>query len=421
MLYDRWRQVVQARSREVAVVDLAEGQSLTFNELDGAAGRRPATAGLALPSGTTTGFVLTVLRAWRDDRPVCPLDRGQSLDRMPAVPTGVAHLKLTSATTGPPRLVAFTAQQLAADADQIVAGMGLNAESPNLGVISLAHSYGFSNLVLPLLLHGIPLILGESPLPEAIRRAAVNRPPLTLPAVPALWRSWHDADAIPANVRLAISAGAPLSVALEESVFRRQGLKIHNFYGATECGGIAYDATAIPRRGDGGVGTTLPGVRVGLDPDGCLEVRSPSVALGYVPPEPAHLGHGRYRSRDVAELDEAGVRLLGRLGDLINLAGRKVAPETVEAVLATHPDVEACLVFGAPDLRDVREERLVAVIAPRPRATVSESDLRAHALRRLPAWQVPREWRWVAAIPVNGRGKVSRLAWRQRYLAGDVA
>ena len=88
--------------------------------------------------------------------------------------------------------------------------MGLRADWPNLGVISLAHSYGFSNLVLPLLLHGIPLILAPAPLPEIIRRAAENEQSITLAAVPAMWRAWHEAGAIPQNVRLAISAGAPL-------------------------------------------------------------------------------------------------------------------------------------------------------------------------------------------------------------------
>ena len=55
-----------------------------------------------------------------------------------------------SATTGAARVIAFTAGQLAADVENIVATMGLRPNWPNLGVISMAHSYGFSNLVLPL-------------------------------------------------------------------------------------------------------------------------------------------------------------------------------------------------------------------------------------------------------------------------------
>src|SRR5205085_9914829 len=132
------------------------------------------------------------------------------------LPSSFVHLKSTSATTGQPRMVAFTAEQLMADAENIVQTMGLCAAWPNLGVISLAHSYGFSNLILPLLLHGIPLILVGSALPEAVRRAAATEGAVTLAAVPALWGKWHEGDAIPPNVRLAISAGAALPLKLEQ-------------------------------------------------------------------------------------------------------------------------------------------------------------------------------------------------------------
>ncbi len=109
-----------------------------------------------------------------------------------------------------PRAVAFTAEQLAADAENIVATMGLRPDWPNLGVISMAYSYGFSNLVLPLLLHGIPLFLAPAPLPEILRGAAKAHWNLTVAGVPALWHAWHKAGVILSNVRLAISAGATL-------------------------------------------------------------------------------------------------------------------------------------------------------------------------------------------------------------------
>src|SRR5262249_47419116 len=159
------------------------------------------------------------LRAWRDDRVVSPLEVDQSPPRIPPLPANIVHLKMTSATTGAPRLVAFTAAQLKADADNIVATMGLRRDWPNLGVISLAHSYGFSTLITPLLLHGIPLVVCDSSLPESVRRTANPFPCITLPAVPALWRAWHEVASIPANVRLAISAGAPLPLTLEAEIF----------------------------------------------------------------------------------------------------------------------------------------------------------------------------------------------------------
>ena len=119
-----------------------------------------------------------------------------------------------------PRAVAFTGEQLAADAENIVATMGLRPDWPNLGVISPAYSYGFSSLVLPLLLHGIPLYLVPSPLPVALRCAAHADWNLTVAGVPALWHAWHKAGAILSNVRLAISAGAPLPLTLEQRRLR---------------------------------------------------------------------------------------------------------------------------------------------------------------------------------------------------------
>ena len=234
------------------------------------------------PQGHSPNFIFSLLAAWRTGRIACPLDSSQNPPQVPPPPDCI-HYKWTSASTGAARLIAFDPEQLAADAGQIVAAMGLRADWPNLGVISLAHSYGFSNLVLPLLLHGIPLILAPSPLPEVIRRAAAQEPALTLPAVPALWRAWHEAGPIPPQVRLAMSAGAPLPLNLEQEVFARSGLKIHNFYGASECGGIAYDATSEPRKDAALAGTPLPGVRLTVSATNCLTVRSPAVGLGYWP------------------------------------------------------------------------------------------------------------------------------------------
>ena len=246
MLYERWRQTAHERGHELALRELASGQQWTFAEVARRVERMPkCDAPLVYPQGHAAEFVFALLRGWRDNAVVCPLEPDQPPPPVRLPPAPCCHLKTTSATTGQPRQIAFRAQQLAADAENIVATMGLRPEWPNLGVISLAHSYGFSNLVLPLLLHGIPLILAPSPLPEAVRGTAAQEPALTLPAVPALWSAWLEAGAIAETVRLAISAGAPLPAALEQAVFKRTGLKIHNFYGSSECGGSLTTRRAI--------------------------------------------------------------------------------------------------------------------------------------------------------------------------------
>src|SRR5262249_39405563 len=147
----------------------------------------------------------------------CPLEVGQTPPEIGIVPVRFAHLKLTSASTGAAKCIAFTAQQLASDPANIVATMGLRPNCPNLASISLAHSYGFSNFVLPLLLHGIPLVIVPAPLPELILRASQLFPSVTLASVPALWRTWHESNSVSANVKIAISAGAPLPLDLEQA------------------------------------------------------------------------------------------------------------------------------------------------------------------------------------------------------------
>lgn len=399
-----------------ALRELATGKRWTFAALAAAAEEGSVSPEeIAFPQGVSAEFVIQVLRSWRCGAVICPLDAEQAAPSIAKpLPRGVVHLKITSATTGDQRLVAFEAWQLEADAGNIVATMGLRPEWPNLGVISLAHSYGFSNLVLPLLLHGVPLVLVGSALPEAVQQAAATVPDITLPAVPALWRTWHDAHAIPANVRLAISAGAPLPLALEQAIYAGQGLKVHNFYGSTECGGIGYDDTATPRQDGACAGAPLRQVTVKVAEDGCLEVSSRAVGQRYWPAADSRLGQGVFRTSDLGEICGGQVYLRGRAGDQINVAGRKVTPEAIEKVLTTHPNVRQCLAFGVPSSDSGRGEFIVACIAAE--AGITSEALKEFALARLPGWQVPRDWWLLDSLESNPRGKLSRAEWRKKYL-----
>lgn len=415
MLYDRWQHTARERGREIALQDLGSDQVWTFKALARAVEAVPQISDpVVFPQGHTADFIIEVLRGWRAGIAVCPLEAGQPKPVLPPIPAACTHLKFTSATTEAARCVAFTGAQLAADADNIRTTMGLKPEWPNIGVISLAHSYGFSNLVLPLLLHGIPLILGPMPLPETVRRAAEAAPEVTLPGVPALWRAWHDAGALSSHIRLAISAGAPLPLELEESVFATTGLKIHNFYGSTECGGIAFDETPKPRTDEFCAGAPMHNVALSLNPTGCLQVRGSAVGETYWPVPDSRLMAGCFQTSDLAELREGRIFLKGRAGDLVNVAGRKVSPETIEQVLGQHPAVRASLIFGVPSPNAGRMDTIVAVVAAHQ--GVKASELKQFLLERLPAWQIPRAWWFVDSLPVNQRGKISRAEWRQKYL-----
>jgi acyl-coenzyme A synthetase/AMP-(fatty) acid ligase len=416
MLYERWQKVVREKPNDVAMRDLASGQSWTFSELN-AEGEKPLpdNCGIIFPQGNTPQFVISVLRAWRSQTVVCPLEAPQPPPDLLPPPKPCCHLKITPAGTGAGRVVAFTAEQLAADAENIVVTMGLRPDWPNLGVISLAYSYGFSNLVLPLLLHGIPLFLAPSPLPVALRCAAHADWNLTVAGVPALWHAWHKAGAILSNVRLAISAGAPLPLSLEREVFDEHGVKIHNFYGCTECGGISYDAATAPRVDESSVGMPLKNVAIEIGADGFLRARSRAVGETYWPKKEDALLPGEFRTGDVAEIKDGELFLRGRVDDHINVAGRKVLPAVIEEALREHESVEDCVVFGVPSGNADRVDLIVACVNA-SRDGVKE-ELKQFLLQKLPGWQVPREWWFVDSLHRNGHAKWSRADWKKNFLA----
>jgi long-chain acyl-CoA synthetase len=417
-LYQRWLAVLEARPAQTAVSCPATSQKWTFQELHALA-QQQAVEKIYFPAGRSIEFFAKVLAGWMHAALVCPLDGQQPADLPdPAFlqKNRLIHAKLTSGSTGQPSLVLFTADQLLADVTSIVAGMGLRADSPNVAAISLAHSYGFSNIVLPLLCYGIPVVLVRDPFPAAVAQALAETPNATVAAVPALWRAWHQAGILNAYIRLAISAGAGLPLALEQSIYAECGLKLHNFYGSSECGGIAYDAAPLPRQEDNALGNALPNVEISSLADGRICIHGPSVAHSYWPATEGPLAEGKFTIPDVIEISPTGqLHMLGRLGDVMNLAGRKLHPSVLEQVLSQVPGVAECVVFSIPSPDLARQEETVAVL--NLQANFSLPAIQRQATAALSAWQVPRHW-WVTdTLRPNDRGKISRAAWRSAYLA----
>lgn len=396
-------------------MDVTSGQRWTFAELQACADTEPvSTKPIREAHGRDVDFLLTTLAAWRDEAVLCPCENEDTpFPTTLSPPPNACHVKRTSGSTGTPRAVWFSEEQLAADAHQIVSTMGLRTDWPNLGIISLAHSYGFSNLVLPLLLHGIPLALVKDPLPASISNALQAFDGVTLPAVPAMWRAWLGAGILTDKIQLAISAGAPLSLSLEQAAYEQCSLKIHNFYGSTECGGIAYDRSSQPRTDPAFVGSAMNGVELAIV-NQRLQVTSPAVGIGYAdaPLDPA-LEDGHFLTTDNAQIkDQDAVYLQGRHGESINVAGRKVSPQIVEEALLKLPTVMHATVFGIPSKNTERVDEIVAVVRLDENATL---DTITDTLS-LPSWQRPRHWWACEDLSPDARGKISRKHWRQRFL-----
>jgi long-chain acyl-CoA synthetase len=336
---------------------------------------------------------------------------------------GAAIIRMTSGSTGLARGALVTCSQAAADGRAIIRAMGITPDDLNLAALPLSHSYGFDNIVLPLILQGTPALILERALPSLLLCALRWRRPMILPTVPYivdLLARHPDPPPPGSGLRLCISAGAPLPRGTEESFRRRYGVPVRTFYGASEAGGITYDGGRPGERADGCVGTPLPGVRVTIDRrglkglpqgDGRVVVEGPAVAHGYVPTASGDLAGGRFRTSDLGRLDREGrLHLKGRLSSLVNVSGRKVNPAEVERALRGVDGVQDVAVLGVRDR--LRGERVEAWVVARPYR--SPAPIRNALSSRLSPHKLPRAIHLVRAIPRTARGKIDRLRLLKR-------
>jgi acyl-coenzyme A synthetase/AMP-(fatty) acid ligase len=229
--------------------------------------------------------------------------------------------------------------------------------------------------------------------------------------VPLFFQKLAELEVVPLpRLRLCISAGAPLPSSTAAAFRTKFGLKVHTFYGSSECGGIAFDATGGEVE-ESCVGQPMHGVRLVHDEEtGRIEVHGPAVGNGYFPePDPGVLGGGRFIPGDLIRRTAQGLMLTGRVSDFINVAGRKLNPAEVEARLRECPGVREAVVFGVSS--GLRGEEPVACVT----GDATAGEMVRFCRSNLPGWQVPRDFWLVDALPVNDRGKLSRRALAEAY------
>jgi acyl-coenzyme A synthetase/AMP-(fatty) acid ligase len=305
-------------------------------------------------------------------------------------------VKLTSGTTGEFKPVYCSPRHLIADGRQICRAMGIRPADRNLAIIPLGHSYGLGNLVMPLLLQGTAVVCAQTFVPRQILQLIEQHQVTVFPTVPAILHALAQLGGAtkPPTLRLVISAGAPLSAEVAQQFYRRYGIKVHNFYGASETGGICYDRTGHATLGGRSVGKPLPGVTVRLRRDGRVTVSSPA---------------GNATLPDRGEWNRYGeLQLLGRVGQVANVGGKKVAPAEIERALRALRGVSDTWVTVLQDKRG-NDFLAAAVETKRERAGI-EREL----LQSLPAWKLPKIWLIVAALPRSDRGKLHTAELKAR-------
>jgi long-chain acyl-CoA synthetase len=444
-MYETFLKLAQRAPGAAALVDGDSGHVTTREALVArahefaaeltACGLRARDA-IAIQLPNSVDFVATFLAACKLDLVIVPIDRDapatevatilshfairglvfrsertsistREIHDRPAVPSDARLIKLTSGSTGRPKGIVTTEANLVADATNICTTMQITTDDLNLGAIPFSHSYGFSNLVTPLVLQGTAVVLSNDYLPQSLIELANRRRCTVAPLIPMVFAHLvSTAHGSFETVRTFISAGAPLPPMTSARFRARFGIDIHSFYGCSECGGITYDRTggAVER---GTVGAPLDNVHLTVTKSR-LRIRSASVAAGYL--FDAHtfepLQASAFTSDDLVEMREGEVALTGRAGDLINTAGKKVNPREVEAVLLQIEGVREVKVYG--EAAGARGEVVAAAIVATP--NVTRDQVREFCRARLSLHKVPRIVKLIDEMPVDERGKVKRAA-----------
>jgi O-succinylbenzoic acid--CoA ligase len=340
-----------------------------------------------------------ILTALRPTHVVTPEGTRPFPGGVPAAPR-TALIIATSGSTGTPKGVELTGEALIASAAASLRRLGAEPGERWLCCLPPSHVSGLQVLVRSVLSGSEPLIHPRFS-PAAVAESGADHVSL----VPTQLRRLLDHGARLSRFRTILLGGA----AAPPGLVAGAGTRVVTTYGMSEtCGGCVYD------------GVPLDGVEVAADADGDglggrIRIRGPVLFSGYrLRPRPAvsNLDGGWYVTSDVGEITGGRLRVLGRVDDVINTGGRKVAAGPVAGALTGHPAVRDAVVMGRP--HPEWGEEVVAVVVPSdPAAPPSLGELRAAVKETLPGYAAPRALEVRDRLPLLPNGKHDLVAIRR--------
>jgi acyl-CoA synthetase (AMP-forming)/AMP-acid ligase II len=346
-------------------------------------------------------------------------------------PSDLAALVFTSGTSGEPKGVMMTHENLVFLSGSIAASLNLSADDRVLSVLSLAHTYGLSWLIA-CLRRGAALHLERSFAYPAAVQARIEAEEITVfPGVPtvfAMLLSLHRRTPLsfPSVTTVTCAGGAllPSFHAGMREIFPNAG--IAHMYGQTESMRIAVLPPAMLAERPASCGKAIPGTEtVVLAADGTptppgeigtLYVRGPHVTPGYFKdpsltaevisegPEP---GERTLCTHDLFRVDEEGfLYFVGRSDEIVKTRGEKVSPTQVEDALLGIDGVREAAVVGVPD--DLLGEAVRAYVVLEDESALTEAGVIAACRTTLESYKVPKEVVILNELPKTPTGKIMK-------------
>lgn len=339
--------------------------------------------------------------------PVAPYADGPAPEFDPAAsfPDDLSLVVSTSGSTGTPKRAMLTSDALVASADATHERLG----GPGQWLLPMPaqHIAGTQVLIRSVRAGTEPLALPHFGIAEFVAAAGeLIHDRCYTALVPTQLRRLLDAG-VEARTALARFDGILLGGAAADPGLLAEaaeaGATVLTTYGSSEtAGGCVYS------------GVPLTGTTVELGDDGRITLCGTTIASGYLgaPDLTASIfgrladGTRTFRTDDLGVWRDGRLHVTGRIDDLINTGGVKVAPRIVESAATLHPDVLEAVALGLPD----REWGETVALAIRTRNVLSLHDIRAHLRDHLPSYALPKRLLLVDEMPLRGPGKPDRAA-----------
>lgn len=347
-------------------------------------------------------------------------------------PNDLAALIYSSGTTGKPKGIMLSCDNLYSNIATMVEVWGFTAEDTLLHALPIYHVHGLFIAIGCALLSGSRMLWLDTFSDDAVIDAMPKA--TAMMGVPTYYtRLLSNPGLTPercASMRVFISGSAPLLSETFHAFAKRSGHQILERYGMSETGMNTSNPLHGQRR-PGTVGKALPGITVRIvddagnptpiDEPGNLQVKGPNVFNGYwrMPEKTAEdfTDDGFFDTGDIATIDPDGyVSIVGRAKDMVISGGLNIYPVEVEAVIDDLTGVLESAVIGTP--HDDFGEQVVAIVVLESGTDTSPIDaasVLAHCRSQLANFKIPKRVEFIAALPRNAMGKVQKKVLREQF------
>ena len=229
------------------------------------------------------------------------------------------------------------------------------------------------------------------------------------------------------QLRFVRSSSASLPIPVLNGLEETFGTRVVEAYAMTEAAHQMCSNPLPPLERKAGTVGPAAGPRVGISSTASLHLLEPgqegeiviqgeNVTTGYINNPEANAKDfidGWFRTGDLGIMDGDGyVKVTGRLKEIINRGGEKIAPLEVDEVLLDHPSIAQVCTFAVP--HDKLGEEVGAILVLNEGESLAKDEIQRFARERLAPFKVPREIVFLSDIPKGPTGKVQRIGMAER-------